>query len=182
MISYYLTVIMYDYTVDKIKEKYKFHWQDLRQLNRIYWVIVFNCALTYSGMTFYKFLTITSRQDTDSIKSRPRGSTTTFILCVLFYFAVWLNFWLLRHESDVLDHVDNVADTVQRYTSWYYLQRLQTSCTGALCLYCWWGSCRAYTQQLYFLWSQLLLVKRCSALHMVHVLRLGILAIHFVQF
>ena len=62
--TFSLTMIVYDYTVDKIEksneqiridEEYKFHWRDLRQLNRIYWVIIFNCVFTYSGMMFYNF-------------------------------------------------------------------------------------------------------------------------------
>ena len=58
------SMIIFDFSVDKIErnkekviidEEYKFHWRDLKQLNRIYWVIILNWVFTYSGMMFYNF-------------------------------------------------------------------------------------------------------------------------------
>ena len=62
--TFSLWAIIFDFIIDKYEvqkqdkvneEEYKFHFKDLYHLNRIYWIVILNITLTYSGLTFYNF-------------------------------------------------------------------------------------------------------------------------------
>ena len=93
--TFSLTMIVYDYTVDKIEkndekiridDEYKFHWRDLRQLNRIYWAIIFNCVFTYSGMMFYNFSNyfFQTRYGFDQIEA-ARINSNYYLVCLFLF-------------------------------------------------------------------------------------------------
>ena len=98
--TFSLTMIVYYYTVDKIEkndekiridDEYKFHWRDLRQLNRIYWAIIFNCVFTYSGMMFYNFSNdfFQTRYGFDQIEA-ARINNNCYLVCM--FLALMFNY------------------------------------------------------------------------------------------
>ena len=128
------------FTVDKIEKneeriridyEYKFHWRDLRQLNWIYWVIVFNCTFMYSGMTFYNF-------SNDFLKIRygftqmeaARINSNYYIVCLIWLCCLATSQTALVCKWPSLLFRRRCWHYATCCSSWYRRQRLKTSHTG----------------------------------------------------
>ena len=58
----WISLIILDKYADKVDSKHydfeddedeKFHWRDIKQFDRSYWLVQINCFISYSGMLFY---------------------------------------------------------------------------------------------------------------------------------
>ena len=156
-----IAMIVYDYTVDKIEknneqiqidDEYKFHWWDLRQLNRIYWVIIFKCTLLYADMMFYNFSNdfFQTRYGFDQIEA-ARINSNCYLVCL---FLAPLFVYISDHVSMQVTLSIVLTMLLKLCSVLFILIPLSTSENKSywtLCWYCWWRSRRAYTSLLFFL-------------------------------